>query len=229
MQTSTIETNADVARSTRERLRGAGVRCVNVTGGAGCGKTSLLRETARQLGARHRVGVITADPYARPSAEPLTGPVVPVDAGSATRLTPHHVRAALDGLNLAGLDLVLIENVSSFAGPGDLDLGECARVSVFSVAAGAHKPGKYPDAARRADAVVLNKVDLLTIAPFDLPTFRESVRSLNPAAPLFELSTRTGDGLDRWVDWLLRRPGTPARGTRRGGPAQPIISRPHGH
>jgi hydrogenase nickel incorporation protein HypB len=207
-ETAVEPAEQQLARSNRKLLREAGLCAVNLIGGAGCGKTALLQATGRALAGRRRVGVITAGPVSRGDRERiarLREPTVSVDPGAIGHLTARHVHSALARLDLANLDLMLIENVSSLPGPADVDLGEDAKVAVFSVAAGAHVPAKYPDLVRSSRAVVLNKVDLLAIAPFDLAAFRETVRGLNPSAALIETSVATGAGFAVWLDWLLNR------------------------
>lgn len=195
-----------VARANRERLAGAGVFAVDLIGGAGCGKTSLLQATIQRLLLKRRVGVITADPFTRYDADRLAAlgdQVLQVDTGPGALLTARHVQCALARFNLDALDLLFIENVSSLIGPSEVDLGESAKVSMFSVAAGDDKPAKYPDVVRCAAMVVLNKVDLLPIAPFDRSAFWNCVRRINPAARTLEISTLTGEGMDEWMQWIL--------------------------
>jgi hydrogenase nickel incorporation protein HypB len=197
-----------VACSNHRRLADASVFAANLIGGPGCGKTSLLQVTVSRLILKRRVGIIAADPQTRIDADRLAAlgeQVLQVGTGANGLLTGEHVRAALRRMDLARLDLVLIENVSSLIGPSQFDLGEDAKVALFSVAAGDDKPAKYPDVVRCADVVILNKTDLLALVPFDLDAFRGNVRRLNPGVRIIELSTLTGDGLDAWLDWLLAR------------------------
>jgi hydrogenase nickel incorporation protein HypB len=215
MESATGQPEADrqVARENRERLGRAGVVAVNLVGGLGCGKTSLVEATVRRLAPDRRVGVMTADPYPSNGAgriPGLAGNVVRAEPGFGLPLAARHVRSALARLDLGAIDLLLVENVGSLAGPDAIDLGEDARVAMFSVAAGHHKPAKYPDVVRWADAVVLNKADLLQGGAFDVRAFRAAVGRLNPAAEYVEMSMLTGHGVDAWVDWLLTRP-QPAR------------------
>jgi hydrogenase nickel incorporation protein HypB len=200
----------------RDRLRRAGVFTINLIGGPGCGKTSLIEATMRRLMLKRRVGAIAADAHSRYDADRLGvlgDQVLHVDPGGECALNPADVGQALDRLDLPALDLLMIENVSSLVGPGGIDLGEDAKVAVFSVAAGHDKPARHPDVVRGASIVVLNKVDLLAITPFDLATFRETVARLNPSAVVMELSTLGGQGMDAWIEWLEGR-SPPSNGDR---------------
>lgn len=199
---------AAVADANRERFHRAGVYAVNLIGGPGCGKTSLIETTMRRLVLDRRVGAIAADSNSRYDADRLSvlgEQVIHVDPGASAALAPCHVRAALDRLDLSTIDLLVIENVSSLVGPGPVDLGENAKVPVFSVAAGHDKPARHPDVVRGAKVVILNKMDLSAVTPFNLSAFHEAVARLNPEAEVLEMSTLTGQGVDAWIEWLRSR------------------------
>jgi hydrogenase nickel incorporation protein HypB len=198
---------AAVARDNRSRLRGYGVFTANIIGPAGCGKTSLLQTTLKNLHFGTRVGVITADPASHTDPDRLAGfahQFARVDADGTCCLNPIEFSAALDELDLCELDLLLVENVSSSTGAPCRDLGETMRVAVVSVAAGDDQLKNNRGAVRWADVVVLNKTDLLPSVPCDLAAFRRMVRRVNPSATLFELSARTGEGVGAWLSRLER-------------------------
>ena len=178
---------------------------VNIVGGPGCGKTSLIRATLAGIDAGRRVGVLAAAPNSQGDADLLAGcaaKVIQLDTGTRHWLDAAEVSDALDELDLASLDLLLIENVSALVGPTEFDLGECKRVAVLSMATGDDKVVRCSDVVRSADAVVLNKTDLLASQPFSVELFRDRVRRINPQATLFEMSTLNGDGLEPWLSWL---------------------------
>ena len=202
------ESDALSAAANRAVLRAAGVFTLNIVGGAGCGKTSLIKATVERRSLDLRVGVITADPETRRDAERLVGcaeRVVQVETGPEGVLGPGHLRPAIARFDLRRLDLLLIENISSLIGPAQFDLGQDAVASVFSVAAGDDKAAKYPAIVRMSDVVVLNKTDLLGVVLFDMKAFRRDVGGLNSKAGVIEVSTLRGDGLDTWLEWLGRR------------------------
>jgi hydrogenase nickel incorporation protein HypB len=181
------------------------VFAVNIVGGPGCGKTSLIRATLEGIDAGRRVGAIAADPSSHEDSDRLEGyasQIVQVNTGPGHCLDAAQFRDALDRLDLDSLDLLLVENVSSLIGPTEFDLGECKRVAMFSVAAGDDKLVKYSDAVSWADVVVLNKTDLLDSFPFRIECFRNQVRGANPQAALFEMSNLTSDGVEPWLSWL---------------------------
>jgi hydrogenase nickel incorporation protein HypB len=194
------------AAENRARLRAAGVFTVNLVGGMGSGKTSLIRSTLESLFPRLRLGVVTADPTAArdvPLLRRRARDVLQVDPGVGNPLGAAKFAAALRLLTLSNLDALLVENVDPLDGPAAADLGQDAAVVVFSAAAGDGQAFKNPDVIAAADVIVLNKVDLLSVVPFDLDGFRENVRRINPTATLIELSTLNGTGIRAWEDWLL--------------------------
>ena len=196
---------AAAAQANRRRFEQSGVFAVNLVGGPGCGKTSLIRRTAECIDAGRCVGVIVADPDSHADADALKDSacrVAAVHTAPCDCLDARELHDALDRIDIDSLDLLLIENVSSLIGPTACDLGERKRVAVFSVAAGDDKLLKYPDVVRWADVVVLNKTDLLESFRFDLESFRDGVARVNPGAALFEMSTLTGEGVEPWLSWL---------------------------
>ena len=193
----------------REMLLDAGVFTISLVGGPGCGKTTLIDKTIEHLKRHIRVGVVAGDLHTHRDADRIARhgtQVVQVNTGRSPCLDALQVQNALEHLDLKSLDLVFIENVGSLTVPETgRDLGQDAQVTVFSVAAGDDKAQKHSDLIETADAVVLNKIDLLFAVPFDLAAFRGDVRGANPSTELIELSAATGRGLNRWCEWLVHK------------------------
>jgi hydrogenase nickel incorporation protein HypB len=189
-------------------------RCFNLISAPGAGKTSLLEKTLEALRARSvACAVIEGDQATDLDARRIarTGvPVVQIETGRSCHLDAHQVRHALDRFDLPQGGLLFIENVGNLICPTEFQLGEHERVTIMSVAEGHDKPAKYPLAFRTATAVVISKTDLAPHVDFDLAEARRLVRGLNANAPVFELSARTGDGMERWVAWLQSAVGRPA-------------------
>ena len=196
------------ATTNRELLRRSRVFALNVGGGPGCGKTTLLDATIDLLRPSVRVGVIAADPISRRDAESLVrhaNQVIQVHTGEDRPLDATLAGEALSRLDLGALEIVFMENLGTLLGPVAADLGQDATVVVFSVAQGEDQPAKHPHLVAVADAVLLNKIDLLPGSTFDLEAFRASVRRVNPTVPVFEVSAKDGEQFEPWARWLRSR------------------------
>jgi hydrogenase nickel incorporation protein HypB len=200
--------NDDVAALNRDDFRRAGVFVVDLLGAPGCGKTALIERTIRLLDPGTRVGVIVGDLATQRDADRIarhTEQVVQVNTGKTCHLEANHVRRAMADIDLARLDLLFIENVGNLICPVGFDLGQDAKVGMFSVAGGDDKAAKHPYLVCESSLLILNGIDLLEHVPFDLAGFRDDVQRLKPGAALLELSARTGEGMERWVGWLIHR------------------------
>lgn len=202
--------NDRVAAANRADFAAHGVRVVNLMSSPGAGKTTLLRETLVRLQGRTRVGIIEGDIETSIDADRLEGlgaSVALVNTGQGfggeCHLDAPMVRSALGRVPLADLDVLFIENVGNLVCPAEFDVGEAARAMVYSPTEGEEKPLKYPIMFRTADVVVVNKVDLLPHLDVDMDLFRRNLATVNPGARVLEVSAKTGDGVDAWVDWVL--------------------------
>ena len=194
--------NNQIASQNQALLDGSGIFAVNLMASPGAGKTSLLMRTVEVLRDRLRIGAIEGDTASQVDADRVatTGiPVVQINTGGGCRLDANMLRPALQELPLEKLDLLLIENVGNLVCPAGLALGQHADVVIASVPEGDDKPYKYPGIFVAVDAIVINKIDLLPYLEFDVPAFRELVGGMNPKAQIFEVSCKTGEGLEEWA------------------------------
>jgi hydrogenase nickel incorporation protein HypB len=189
---------------------GKGIRCFNLISAPGSGKTTLLEKTLDALLAEGiRCTVVEGDQQTDNDARRIarTGARVhQIQTGRACHLDAHQVQHALEHLQPEGGSLVFIENVGNLICPTEFDLGEQERVAMLSVTEGTDKPAKYPLAFRTASAVVVAKIDLTPHVDFDLVEARRLIAGLNPEAPVFVLSARTGEGMPAWLTWLKGSP-----------------------
>ncbi len=201
-----LSANDLIALENQRLLDEHDVVAVNVMASPGAGKTSLILRSIEALRGQLRLGVIEGDVAGRVDADKVaeTGtPVVQINTGGGCHLDAPQVRNALQRLPLDEIDLLFIENVGNLICPTGFALGEHVNMMIAHVAEGDDKPIKYPGMFTVVDALVLNKMDLMPYLDFDLEAFRAAVRALNANAPLFEVSCKTGEGLEAWVDWLL--------------------------
>jgi len=204
-----LSENDHLAEGNRRFLDARRIRCLNLISSPGSGKTTLLEKTLSALVAGQiPCAVIEGDQATDLDARRIarTGvAVTQIETGRACHLDAHQVAHALERLAPPPGGLLFIENVGNLICPTEFRLGEHARVTILSVTEGADKPAKYPLAFRTADAVVIAKMDLLPHVDFDLAEARRLVSGLSPAAAIFELSAKTGQGMEAWLDWLRRR------------------------
>lgn len=215
-----LDANELIARDNRRQFDRHGCFVVNLMSAPGAGKTTILERTLRALNRRLRAAVIEGDVRGTIDADrlaPLGVPVVQINTdpqfGGECHLDARMIRNALPALQLDGLDLVLIENVGNLVCPAEFGVGEDRKVMVLSVAEGDDKPLKYPLMFRVSQLLLLNKIDLLDRVDFDRGRFHANVARVNPGLRVIELSAKTGQGLDAWIDWL--EAGVVTRG---GGP-----------
>src|SRR5215510_671139 len=161
--------NDELAAQVRARLAAAGVPALNLVSSPGAGKTLLLERTLQALGAERRLAVITGDVQTQNDADRLARHtdrlVQAVVTHGACHLDACQILSALESIDLEATDLLFIENVGNLVCPANWDLGESAKVVLFSVTEGEDKPVKYPTMFQRAGVLVFTKLDLLPYVP----------------------------------------------------------------
>ena len=197
--------NDALASRLRERFTESGTLVVNLISSPGSGKTTLLAQTLFYLAPRYRTAALVGDQATDNDAQRLArsgAPVHQITTADECRLDADMITKALESLPDGDLDVLFIENVGNLICPAEYDLGEDLRVVLFSVTEGEDKPLKYPLAFNTAHVVLLTKCDIADAVEFDNDEATESIRHVNPAAPIIELSARTGEGRDLWFAFL---------------------------
>ncbi len=200
-----LEGNDRQAERNRGYFRALDILALNLVSSPGSGKTELVRRTIERLSGQLRVGVVVGDVATDNDARRLRAagaPVVQITTGTLCHLDAGMVARAVGQLDLKALDVLVLENVGNLVCPAAFDLGEDLRVALLSVTEGEDKPLKYPPLFHSAGAVVVTKMDLAGAVEFDRETALENVRRASPGAEVFELSSKTGEGLDRWCEFL---------------------------
>jgi len=203
-----LNANDQRAQENRGRFDSDRIFTVNVTASPGAGKTSLILALIRALRKTYRIGVVEGDVSSSIDAEAVGNegiPVVQINTGGACHLDATMLSNAFADLPMEELDLLVVENVGNLICPASFALGEHLNLLVASVPEGHDKPHKYPLMFSKSDVVVLNKTDLLPYVPFDREAFAKGVAGLNDRARIFELSCRTGEGVDALAAWLRER------------------------
>ena len=205
VQTNVLNANQQTAAANRGQFAGHGLLVMNLMSAPGAGKTTLLEATIKALQGQFRLAVIEGDLQTDLDAQRIQALGVrahQITTGTTCHLDARMVARALDAFPVNDLDLLVIENVGNLICPASFDLGENLRVVVCSVAEGPEKPKKYPVMFNKANVVLINKIDLAEASGVDLKELTANVREVNPHATIFALSSRTGEGMTAWTNWL---------------------------
>jgi hydrogenase nickel incorporation protein HypB len=215
LEKKVLSENDQIAARLRESFVRSGTLALNLISSPGSGKTSLLEKTLHMLPQGTRAAVLTGDIQTDNDARRLSRYGYPVrqitTAGAChldARMVENHLEELLTDRLQSRLDYLFLENVGNLVCPTSYDLGEDAKIVVLSVTEGEDKPLKYPGIFRKAELVILNKIDLLPYVPFDPQLALDNARRIHPGIEVIETSCTSGAGLDLWLDWLARRART---------------------
>ena len=202
-----MSANNQIAMQNRTKLDGAEVFGLNLMASPGAGKTSLIMATVKELKDEYRIAYIDGDIATSIDTDKVATlgvPVVQINTGGQCHLDAPMLKNALPQLPFSNLDLLVVENVGNLVCPTNFRLGVHRNVLIASVPEGDDKPYKYPGMYQGVDAMLLNKMDVLSAFDFDLEYFRRGVEILNPGLVFFQVSCKTGSGLDAWLDWIRK-------------------------
>jgi hydrogenase nickel incorporation protein HypB len=200
-----LAVNDTVAEEIRQMLLTRGIRTINIMSSPGAGKTTLLERTIERLRGELGIGVIEGDVETTADAERIEAAgaeTVQINTRGACHLEAHMIRDALSQLDLARVNLLFIENIGNLVCPASWNLGEDMRVVLTSTTEGDDKPAKYPQMFAASEVMVVNKLDLLPYVDYDLAKATRQALAINTRLRIFEVSCRTGAGLDAWCAWL---------------------------
>ena len=203
-----LNENQILAEQLRERYRQLGVLCINLISAPGSGKTALLERTLQRMDKGSRVAVLTGDLQTENDAKRLAKfgfPVKQITTGGTCHLDAKMIGKHLEDWKLEDLDLLIVENVGNLVCPSSYDLGEDAKIVLLSTSEGEDKPLKYPAIFLKSELMLLTKIDLLPYVPFNADVARENARRVHPQMEIIDVSSTTGEGLDRWMEWLRAR------------------------
>ncbi len=203
-----LKQNDVMARALRGRFHAAGVFVVSLVSSPGSGKTALLEKTLALLRPNYRVAALVGDLATENDALRLArsqAPVKQITTGTLCHLEAAMVQSALEGWDLNHLDFLFIENVGNLVCPSSYDLGEDFRLVLMSVTEGEDKPLKYPTIFNSADVAVVTKIDLAAAAEFSWETAYNHIQAVRPGMPVFQLSAKTGEGMEKYLAFLGTR------------------------
>ncbi len=203
-----LSENDTIAARLRAALAETGALALNFIGSPGAGKTAFLERTLERLPQHTRAAVLTGDIQTENDAIRLQRygyPVRQITTGGCCHLDARMIENHLDGWPAQGLELLFIENVGNLVCPTSYDLGEDAKVVILSVTEGEDMPLKYPGIFRKAELMILSKIDLLPHVPFKAELAKENARRIHPDIKILEASAISGEGFDQWLEWLAAR------------------------
>ncbi len=203
-----LNQNQILAEQLRERYREHGILCVNLISSPGSGKTALLERTLERMDKSARVAVLTGDLQTENDARRLAKfgfPVKQITTGGVCHLDAGMIERHLADWKLEDLDLLIVENVGNLVCPASYDLGEDAKIVLLSTTEGEDKPLKYPAIFFKSELMLLTKIDLLPYVPFKAELAHENARRVHPGMEIIDISSTSGEGMDRWMEWLEAR------------------------
>ena len=203
-----LEANERIARQNRDLFDEKGVLVFNLMSSPGAGKTSLLERTIDALKDEVRMGIIEGDIQSSQDAERIAAkgiPVVQINTGGACHLDGNMIRDTFEEFDFDTMDLLVVENVGNLVCPAEFKVGEDFKAMILSVAEGDDKPAKYPLMFHESEVLLINKIDLLPYVDCSLEKIKDESLKLNPNLTIFEVSCKTGDGLEDWTNWLKKK------------------------
>jgi hydrogenase nickel incorporation protein HypB len=202
-----LEANERIAQENRAIFDKKNLLVFNLMSSPGAGKTSLLEKTIDAIKDDLNIGVIEGDIQSSQDAERIAEkgiPVVQINTGGACHLDGNMIRDTFNGFDFDALDLLVVENVGNLVCPAEFKVGEDFKAMILSVTEGEDKPTKYPLMFRESKVLLINKIDLLPYVDCSVEKIRSEALKVNPHLTLFEISCKTGEGLDDWYNWLKR-------------------------
>ena len=200
-----LDANSRIAQENRKLFDTHGLKVINLMSSPGAGKTTLLEQMGNHFGGQLNIGVIEGDIQTSLDAERVAAAglaAVQIETDGACHLDANMIQNALADLDLAALDLLVVENVGNLVCPAEFNIGEDYKVMMLSVTEGDDKPFKYPLMFRESSVLLISKVDLLPHLRCDIEKIKDAARSINPDLIIFEISTYSGQGLDDWHNWI---------------------------
>ena len=200
-----LEANDRIAQENRAIFDEKGLMVFNLMSSPGAGKTTLLEKTIGALHDSLKIGVIEGDIQSSHDAERIADkgiPVVQINTGGACHLDGNMIRDTFKEFDLDALDLLVVENVGNLVCPAEFKVGEDFKAMILSVTEGDDKPAKYPLMFRESRVLLINKIDLIPYLDISMNRIKEEALKINPHLIIFEISCKTGEGLDQWYAWL---------------------------
>ena len=203
-----LEANEAIAQKNRKLFKKKGIFTINLMSSPGAGKTTLLENTVEALKDKLRMAVIEGDIQSSVDARRIAKKgvqAIQINTDGGCHLDANMIQNVLAHLDLDNLDLLIVENVGNLVCPAEFDIGENVKAMILSVTEGDDKPLKYPIMFRESSVLLINKIDLLPYTNCKINNIKKAVLKLNPKIKIFEVSCRTGEGLENWYKWIRQQ------------------------
>lgn len=202
-----LDANDRIAEENRRLFDQHKIFVINLMSSPGAGKTSLVEQTIKAIKNKYKIAVIEGDiqdTYDADRIAKLKIPVVQINTGGACHIDGNMIREAFPAFDFNKIDLLIVENVGNLVCPAEFKIGENIKVMLLSTPEGADKPAKYPLMFQESAALLINKMDLISHVDFDLKKARRDSLALNKKLKIFEVSCKTAEGLNGWIEWLTQ-------------------------
>lgn len=203
-----LQANDFVAEAIRTEMKQRNILMINITSSAGSGKTTLMQETVKHLKDRVNIAVLVGDLETERDADRIKqvgGNALQIVTGGICHLEAQMIWQAMQSINLEGVELLFVENVGNLVCPASFDLGEDYRVTLIASTEGDDKPKKYPRMFLTSELMLISKADLLPYVPFSIEAVTKDALEVNPKIEVLTISSTSGEGIDKWFEWLMER------------------------
>ncbi|MDA3798174.1 MAG: hydrogenase nickel incorporation protein HypB [Kiritimatiellae bacterium] len=201
-----LKANDNVALRIRQKMTQEKTLMINIISSPGAGKTALLEKIGPMLKEEGiNFIILIGDCFTSRDAERMDAldlPVVQINTGNSCHIDAQLIEKSLEDVDVSAQDIIIVENVGNLVCPAEFDLGENHKIALFSTAEGDDKPLKYPLVIQESVLAIINKIDLLEYVNFDMEFSKQSIKQINPNIEILEMSCKTGQGIDKFVQWI---------------------------
>ncbi len=205
LEMDVLSSNNLVAERNRGFFEALNIKALNLVSSPGSGKTSLLERTIKEIGKEINFYIVEGDQQTTNDADRIASagaPVIQINTGNGCHLDAEMINTAVKQLKPENNSMLMIENVGNLVCPSMFDLGESKRVVIISTTEGEDKPIKYPPMFESSQLCIINKTDLLPYLDFDMEKLKDYAKRVNHHLEFIEVSAKTGEGMDKWYEWL---------------------------
>jgi hydrogenase nickel incorporation protein HypB len=197
--------NENAAALNTEIFKKHGIIAIDIMGSVGTGKTQLIEALCERLREKYRILMLAGDLATTIDADRVAShgiDTVQINTGTACHLDARMVKVALQKVNLVDYQVVFIENVGNLICPAGYSLGVDKKIVVVSVTEGPYMVRKHPLTIKRADIIIINKIDLVDALEFDIDALEADIREVDAKMPVLKVSSKTGEGIDKLIEVL---------------------------